>query len=265
MRFLVQAIGYINVGRKNISIRNCSFPPNACDAIPRGVASPLARCPPLEHDATLPVVESHLEELLRRYPALAVCRNEIEKALHLLIRSFTDGGKLLVCGNGGSAADCDHIVGELMKGYLSRRPLPQEVRKRLGEVDPEVGPALADTLQGALPAVNITAGSALLSAFGNDVEPDYAYAQAVYGHGRPGDVLLGISTSGNAQNVRAALCVARAMGLSTIGLTGQGGGKVSGRCDVLIAVPARKTYEVQELHLPVYHCLCAMVEAHFFP
>lgn len=215
--------------------------------------------------ATLPPVESHLQELLQRYPALTACRNDIEKALDLLVTSFAGGHKLLLCGNGGSAADCDHIVGELMKGYLKRRPLPRDVRERLGEIDPEVGPALADALQGALPAVNITSGSALLSAFGNDVEPDYAYAQAVYGHGRPGDVLMAISTSGNSVNVRAALCVARAAGLSTIGLTGQGGGKMAGRCDVLISVPVRKTYEVQELHLPVYHCLCAMVEAHFFP
>ena len=128
-----------------------------------------------------------------------------------------------------------------------------------------MGAALADTLQGALPAVNITAGSALLSAFGNDVEPGYAYAQAVYGHGRPGYVLLGISTSGNAKNVRAALCVARATGLSTIGLTGQGGGKMAGRCDVLIAVPARKTSaKCRSFTFRWYHCLCAMVEAHFF-
>ena len=129
LRLPVKAIGYINVGQENISIRNCSFPSNACDAIPRGVASPALSALPGRHhlphcrashpDATLPVVESHLEELLRRYPALAVCRNEIEKALQLLITSFTGGGKLLVCGNGGSAADCDHIVGELMKGYLS--------------------------------------------------------------------------------------------------------------------------------------------------
>jgi phosphoheptose isomerase len=224
-----------------------------------------ARCRSLTNCAKLLVVESHLQELLRRYPVLTSCRNDIEKAFHLLVTSFARGCKLLVCGNGGSAADCDHIVGELMKGYLSGRPLPPDVRKRLEEVDPEMGLALADALQGALTTVNITSGSALLSAFGNDVEPNYAYAQAVYGHGRPGDVLLAISTSGNSVNVRAALCVARAAGLSTIGLTGQTGGKMADRCDVLISVPARKTYEVQELHLPVYHCLCAMVEAHFFP
>ena len=209
-------------------------------------------------------MKSHLEELLERYPALSVCKSDIEKAFQLLVGSFTRGGKLLLCGNGGSAADCDHIVGELMKGYLRPRPLPPDVRSRLAEADPEVGPSLGETLQGALPAINVSAGGALLSAFGNDVRGEHAYAQAVYGYGREGDVLLGLSTSGNAANVRAALCVGSAIGLSTIGLTGQGGGRMAGKCDVLIAVPAKRTFEIQELHLPVYHCLCAMVEAHFF-
>lgn len=209
-------------------------------------------------------MESHLEELLRRYPGLVICRSDIEKAFQLLVGSFAHGGKLLLCGNGGSAADCDHIVGELMKAYLKPRPLSAEVRSRLAQADPEVGPALADTLQGGLSAINLSAGGALLSAFGNDVKGEHAYAQAVYGYGRQGDVLLGLSTSGNAANVRAALCVGRAIGVATIGLTGEGGGRMAGRCDVLIAVPARRTFEIQELHLPVYHCLCAMVEAHFF-
>ena len=195
---------------------------------------------------------------------LDACRKDIEAAFRLLVDCFTRGGKLLLCGNGGSAADCDHIVGELMKGYLKPRRLPPETRALLAEADPEIGPGLGRSLQGALPAINLTAGAALLSAFGNDVKGEHAFAQAVYGHGRRGDVLFGLSTSGNAANVRAALCVARAMGLSTIGLTGEGGGKMAGRCDVMIAVPAKRTFEIQELHLPVYHCLCAMVEAHFF-
>lgn len=207
---------------------------------------------------------SHFDELVRRYPVLKACAPQIEAAFDLMVACFAAGGKLLICGNGGSAADSDHIVGELMKGFLSRRPLPADVRARLAAADPEVGPMLAETLQGALPAINLTAGSSLLSAFGNDVTPEHGFAQAVYGHGRPGDVLLGISTSGNAANVRAALCVARAQGLKTIGLTGRTGGKMAGRCDVLIAVPVDGTSEIQELHLPVYHCLCAMLEARFF-
>ncbi len=253
--------GYRNVGLRLSATPNCRFPPNSRLSARR----PSSRdVPAAAAHATIPGVENHLDELLRRYPVLAACRNDIGKAHQVLVDAFTRGGKLLVCGNGGSAADSDHIVGELMKGYLSRRPLPPEIRSQLGQADPEVGPHLAQTLQGALPAINLSAGGALLSAFGNDVKGEHAYAQAVYGYGRRGDVLLGLSTSGNAANVVAALCVARALGLSTIGLTGDGGGRMAGRCDVLIAVPAKRTFEIQELHLPVYHCLCAMVEAHFF-
>jgi len=207
----------------------------------------------------------HLDELIGRYPALSACRGDIEAAFRALSKCYASGGKLMVCGNGGSAADADHIVGELMKGYLKPRSLPDEVGARLRAADPVLGPALAEHLQGALPAVNLTAGSALLSAFGNDVQPELAYAQAAFGHGKKGDVLLGISTSGNASNVRSALVVGRAVGMTTIGLTGGGGGKMAGLCDILIAVPAARTFEIQELHLPVYHCLCAMVEERFFP
>jgi D-sedoheptulose 7-phosphate isomerase len=205
-----------------------------------------------------------LEELMQRYPALVEQRPSLEAACKALIASYTSGGKLLICGNGGSAADSDHIVGELMKGFLLQRPLPDDMRERLRAADPELGAEIGSRLQGSLPAINLSAGLALPTAFGNDVNAEFAFAQATLGHGRPGDVLLGISTSGNATNVRAALCVARAVGLKTIGLTGKGGGKMAGLCDILIDVPATRTFEVQELHLPVYHCLCAMVEAHFF-
>ena len=222
---------------------------------------------------------NHLDELMGRYPALSACRAEIESAFRALSECYASGGKLLVCGNGGSAADADHIVGELMKGYLKPRPVSEDLRARLRAADPALGPALAECLQGALTAVNLTAGSALLSAFANDVRPELAYAQAALGHGRKGDVLLGISTSGKASNVRSALVVGRAVGMTTIGLTGRGGGAKSASggaksasggamaelCDILIAVPATRTFEVQELHLPVYHCLCAMVEERFFP
>jgi D-sedoheptulose 7-phosphate isomerase len=206
----------------------------------------------------------HLDELIARYPALAPCEPDIEAAFRALVTSWSAGGKLLVCGNGGSAADADHIVGELMKGFLSPRPLGEEVRERLRAADPQLGPVLAQKLQGALAAINLTSGSALGTAFANDVSAELSFAQAVMGYGRKDDVLLGISTSGNAANVRAALCAARANGLKTIGLTGRTGGRMAGLCDVLIRVPAERTFEVQELHLPVYHCLCAMAEAHFF-
>jgi len=206
-----------------------------------------------------------LQELLHRYPVLAPCGPAIEAAYRALETCFAAGGKLMVCGNGGSAADADHIVGELMKGYLRPRKLPADAAARLRAADPALGPTLADSLQGALPALNLTAGSALLSAFGNDVKPELAYAQAAWGLGRRGDVLLGISTSGNAANVRAALAACRAAGVTTVGLTGRTGGRMAGLCDVLVNVPADRTFEIQELHLPVYHCLCAMVEERFFP
>jgi D-sedoheptulose 7-phosphate isomerase len=206
----------------------------------------------------------HVDELVERYPVLAPCRAPVAAAIEALIRCFTAGGKLLVCGNGGSAADCEHIVGELMKGFLLLRQLPEETKARLCAVDPALGGALAGKLQGALPTINLASLSSLGSAYANDVTADFVYAQGVHGHGKPGDVLLGISTSGNALNVRAALCTARAKDMTTIGLTGNGGGKIAGFCDILIAVPDTRTFAIQELHLPVYHCLCAAVEAHFF-
>jgi D-sedoheptulose 7-phosphate isomerase len=205
-----------------------------------------------------------LDELLARHPALNDCRQSIEASYRVLVDCFASGGTLLVCGNGGSAADADHIVGELMKGFLSQRPLPEDMRARLAAADPEIGVAIGARLQGALPAINLAAGVSLPTAFGNDVSAELAFAQAVNGYGRKGGALLGLSTSGNAKNVLAAFCVARALGMKTIGMTGREGGRMNGKCDVLIKVPADATYQVQELHLPVYHCLCAMLEAHFF-
>ena len=208
---------------------------------------------------------NHLDELIQRYPALASCQEAIRAAYDALARCYAAGGKILICGNGGSAADSDHIVGELMKGFLSPRPLAEPVRKHLEAADPELGPTLARKLQAGLPAINLSAASALGTAFANDVSAELSYAQAALAYARPGDVLWGISTSGNAVNVRAALCAARAAGMTTLGLTGKGGGKMARLCDVLIDVPATRTFEVQELHLPIYHCLCAMIESRFFP
>jgi D-sedoheptulose 7-phosphate isomerase len=206
----------------------------------------------------------HLKNLMDRYPVLQECVQAVESAYAMIVDCYRKGGAVLICGNGGSAADADHIVGELMKGFHKRRPLPEDVQIALCEADPELGILLAEKLQGALPAINLSAQSALATAFANDVDASLAYAQLTMGYGRKGDVLLGISTSGNARNVIAALVAARAKGMRTIGLTGASGGKMRDRCDLLIAVPAARTDEVQELHLPVYHCLCAMVEGHFF-
>ncbi len=206
----------------------------------------------------------HLEELLRRYPVLRECLSSIESAYSMIADCYEKGGTVLLCGNGGSCADAGHIVGELMKGFLKRRGLPAEVRAALKEADAELGPVLAEKLQGSLPAIDLSSQSAPATAFANDVDASLAYAQLTVGYGRKGDVLIGISTSGDARNVIAALVTARARGMRTIGLTGASGGKMRGRCDALIAVPAARTHEAQELHLPVYHCLCAMIEERFF-
>ena len=205
--------------------------------------------------------EGILRELVGRAPALLPCLNALERAVRMLIASFRAGGKLLVCGNGGSAADAEHIVGELMKGFRHPRPLPAEIRERLSMAG---DPALADRLQAALPAIALSGASPLATAVGNDQDPGLCFAQQVLGYGRPGDVFLGISTSGNAANVVAAARVARALGLRTIGLTGRDGGALAGVVEVAVKVPARETHLVQELHLPVYHALCAAVEEGLF-
>jgi D-sedoheptulose 7-phosphate isomerase len=205
-----------------------------------------------------------MERLLERYPDLNRCAPAIRGAYELLERSYRGGGKLLVCGNGGSAADSEHIVGELMKGFVSRRPVPAEFRQKLGEFSPQEADYLADHLQGALPAIALVSHTALSSAYANDVAADMIYAQQVYGYGRPGDALLGISTSGNATNVANALRVARALGMSTIGLTGRDGGAMVSLCDVAICAPGQTTAEIQERHLPIYHALCMMLEEAFF-
>lgn len=205
-----------------------------------------------------------LLRLVNKYPELEACIPDIVRAFELLADSYRSGGKLLVCGNGGSSADSDHIVGELMKGFMSKRPLPQQRRDELSAAFPEDGAYLADHLQGALPAISLTSSTALISAYANDVAADMVYAQQVYGYGRREDVLLGISTSGNSANVIRALQVARARGLATIGLTGEHGGRMRELCDVAIRVPWGVTPDIQERHLPIYHALCILLEDEFF-
>jgi D-sedoheptulose 7-phosphate isomerase len=207
---------------------------------------------------------NHLATLLKKYPELAAVTAEIEAARDLLVASYRQGGKTLICGNGGSASDSEHIVGELMKGFLMRRPVPAATRERLKAVSDDEGVYLADHLQGALPAISLVSHTSLITAFANDVAADMIFAQQVYGYGRPGDVLIGISTSGNAANVRHALQVARALRVATIGLTGATGGKMLPFCDVAIRVPVAETADVQERHLAIYHALCAQVEEQFF-
>ena len=193
--------------------------------------------------------------LYERYPALKACKNEIEEALKMMIATYQKGGKILVCGNGGSAADSEHIVGELMKGFLSKRPVTDERFPK----------NLRDGLQGSLPAISLPSQSAILSAFFNDVDPEMMYAQLVYGYAKKDDLLIGLSTSGNSKNVVNAIEAARCLGIKTISLTGQKESRMSELSDVTIRVPETETYKVQEYHLPVYHYLCAEVEKVMFP
>jgi D-sedoheptulose 7-phosphate isomerase len=206
----------------------------------------------------------HLIRMTERYPELLACREQVAAAFALLAKAFGNGNKALFCGNGGSAADCEHIVGELMKGYLLPRPVPGGLRTALLAVAPEQGDYLADHLQGALPAISLVSQVGLMTAFANDVAPDMVFAQQVYGYGRPGDVVVGISTSGNSRNVVQALQVGRAAGLRTLGFTGRTGGQMGPFCDVLVAAPAEATAAVQEQQLAIYHALCAMLEEAFF-
>jgi D-sedoheptulose 7-phosphate isomerase len=208
--------------------------------------------------------EEIYEELFQRYPQLKVCREDIKDAYNLLKDCYTNGGKVLVCGNGGSAADSEHIVGELMKGFILKRKINQDDVKKLKAAFIEDWQYLSENLQGALPAISLVSQSAISTAFINDVEPDMVYAQQVYGYVKPGDILIGLSTSGNAKNVADAIKVAKAFGAHTIGLTGENGGAMKALCDITIQAPSSVTFIVQEYHLPIYHALCAMVESEFF-
>lgn len=208
----------------------------------------------------------HLDTLIGRYPALAPIRGDIEAGFRLLSDAYRAGGKLLVAGNGGSCADADHIVGELMKGFVLPRPVGADLAERLRALDPVRGDLLARRLQGGLPAIALTQHPALSTAYMNDIDGGSAlvFAQQAYVLGQAGDVLLGISTSGNSENVLAAALVARARGMRVLALVGQGGGRLAEMADVAIRVPATETYQIQEYHLPVYHALCLMLEKEFF-
>lgn len=209
-------------------------------------------------------LQKYIDLLVERYPQLGVCAEDIKAAYEILEASFSNDGKLLVCGNGGSAADSEHIVGELMKGFKLPRKLDDDYREKLKSVDPELGTVLAENLQGALPAIALDGHVALTTAYMNDCEPLLCFAQQVNGFGNKQDVLLGISTSGNSKNVLYAAITAKAKGMKVIGLTGQKVNMLEKIADVTIHVPQTETYMIQELHLPVYHCLCLMLEDHFY-
>lgn len=205
-----------------------------------------------------------LNELIERYPCLVSCKEEIRQAAEALINCYAKGRKVMICGNGGSCADADHIVGELMKGFLKKRPISGAQRQTMKNNCSALDDSILDALQCGLPAISLCSTTALNTAFANDVDPSLIYAQNVFGLGKQGDILLCISTSGNANNVYAAAKVAKALGITVIGLTGGTGGLLKDISDICIIAPGTHTYKIQELHLPIYHFLCAATEAHFF-
>ena len=209
-------------------------------------------------------VQKQLDLLIERYPVLARAKGSIEQAYIIMKESYQKGGKLLIAGNGGSAADAEHMVGELMKSFVLERPMSDAFSEKLRAVDPEMGEVLAKNLQGAMPAIALDGEISLSTAYMNDCEPLLCFAQQVNGYGREGDVFFGISTSGNSKNVLYAATVAKAKGMKVVGMTGKKDSKLSALADVCIQAPEAETFMIQELHLPIYHCLCAMLEEEFF-
>lgn len=207
-----------------------------------------------------------INELIKRYPELIECKEEIKKAYEILVDCFENNHKLLIAGNGGSCSDSEHIVGELMKSFKKKRSLKDELRNNLIEIDESIGNKLIDKIQGSLPSIALDGHQSLNTAFSNDIENGglFTYAQQINGYGEKGDVFLGITTSGNSENILYAAVMAKAKGMKVIGLTGKSGGKLKNYADVTIRVPAEETFMVQEYHLPIYHCLCLMLEDKFF-
>ena len=205
-----------------------------------------------------------LDNLITRYPQLRECQASIKNAANMLIETYQVNGKLLTCGNGGSAADANHIVGELMKSFVQPRSIGTDFYKLLHTIAPNEASEIDGKLQGTLSAIALTEQSSIISAFANDVSPQLVYAQQVLGYGNAGDTLLGISTSGNSKNVVYAIIVAKAKGMHTIAMTGKNSSRLSNLCDITICVPETDTFKVQELHLPIYHCLCMILEHEFF-
>lgn len=209
-------------------------------------------------------LQKHIDLLMKRYPILnGICKDIIE-AYFILEECFEKGGKLLIAGNGGSAADAEHIAGELMKRFKHPRPVDEGFSQKLLEIDKERGMGLAKNLECSLMAIPLVAHEALTTAYINDVDGLGVFAQQLFGYGKEGDVFLGISTSGNSENIMNATVVARAMDIKVIGLTGQAGGQLAAVADVAVKAPETETYMVQELHLPIYHCWCLMLEDRFF-
>jgi D-sedoheptulose 7-phosphate isomerase len=206
----------------------------------------------------------HLQQLTERYPLLANIKDEIKKSFDIIRESYSHNGKLLIAGNGGSAADAEHIAGELMKTFSKKRDLPESFITEIKKVDSEIADYLVSRMQPGLPAIALSGHASLNTACINDIDGNITFAQQVYGYGNEGDVLLAISTSGNSKNILYAAAVARVKKLKIIALTGKSGGKLKQFSDVCICVPETETWKIQELHLPVYHVLCMLLEDHFF-
>lgn len=211
-----------------------------------------------------PRVEKHIDVLIERYLQLASVRQDIIDVYFIMEDCYKHDGKLLIAGNGGAAADSEHIAGELMKRFEAPRPIPEDFGRKLMEIDPVRGADLAKKLERGLMAIPLVAHEAMTTAYINDVDGYGVFAQQLYGFGRPGDVFLGISTSGNSKNVLSATVVARALGIKVVGLTGKDGGELARVADATVIVPESRTYMIQELHLPIYHCWCLMLEEKFF-
>lgn len=205
-----------------------------------------------------------IKDLCSRYPQLNSVASAIEEAAESLIKCYSSEGKLLVCGNGGSSSDSDHLVGELMKSFELKRAIKSNIAENLIQVSPERGEFLAQKLEGGLPAISLSSQTALTTAVSNDIDASLIFAQQIIGYGTAGDILIAISTSGNSQNVIDACITARALNMKVIGLTGIAGGKMKQYCDILINVPEKRTAYIQELHLPVIHTLCNIIENHFY-
>jgi D-sedoheptulose 7-phosphate isomerase len=208
--------------------------------------------------------DKSLDQLCERYPALADLYNTVAEVAAMIIECYTRGGKLLICGNGGSSADAGHFTAELMKSFESERPLDESLKKRFHEISGIRGRYLGEKLEHSLPAISLPSNTALATAISNDTDPSLIYAQQVIGYGNEGDVLIAISTSGNSQNIVDACITAKALNLNVIGISGKTGGKLKHYCDLLVNVPETRTAWVQELHLPVLHAICRIVENHFY-
>lgn len=209
-------------------------------------------------------MQKHIDNLISRYPQLVNQRHGIERVINSIVGCYKNGNKIMLCGNGGSAADCTHIVGELVKGFMKKRTVCGDLADILKKNSPNIDDVFLSKLQCGLPAINLCESSALITAYCNDVDPDFIFAQQIFALGTKGDILIAISTSGNAKNVNNAAILAKGIGVTVIGMTGENGGKLNGNSDICIKAPANETYQVQELHLPIYHTICAAVEDAFF-